>query len=201
MLEILLRSLRSLKTLCALSNAAKNSPEGRSHDEIYPHRIPTLTPSLGKKNPEKTKNLIPLPTETTTLLYSVSLPLSEHLHMKPIPFLAFIVLTSPLLASPPRYTSEERARARSEAIANSIQSKFVGPRLPTASKSESLADTLNRPTRKKPAPPPPTRNRQVPPPRTYFDGKYFRTADGGVIAQKSGCRPCWMVRAGLHYRR
>lgn len=123
--------------------------------------------------------------------------------MKPIPFLAFIVLTSPLLASPPRYTSEERARARSEAIANSIQSKFVGPRLPPppTPKSESLADTLHRPTRTKPTPPPPTRNRQVPQPRTYFDGKYFRTADGGVIAQRSGCRPCWMVRAGLHYRR
>jgi hypothetical protein len=179
----------------------KISPEDRSNDEICPHRIPALTKSLGKKNPEKTKNLIPLPTETTTLLYSVSLPLSEHLHMKPIPFLAFIFLTSPLLASPPRYTSEERASARSEAIANSIQSKFVGPRLPTAGTSESLADTLHRPPKKPKQTPPPTRNRQVPPPRTYFDGKYFRDENGGVIAQKSGCRPCWMVRAGLHYRR
>lgn len=113
--------------------------------------------------------------------------------------LLFVILMSPLLASPPRYTSEERASARSEAIANSIQSKFVGPRLPTASKSESLADTLHRP-HKKPKPPA-VRNRQVPPPRTTFDGKYFRDENGGVIAQKSNCRPCWMVRAGLHYRR
>jgi hypothetical protein len=193
-----MRSLRTfVRTIKTLQNFA-----GRS---ISRRNLPTSHPRINEvsrqKNPEKTKNLIPLPTETTTLLYSVSLPLSEHLHMKPIPFLAFIFLTSPLLASPPRYTSEERARARSEAIANSIQSKFVGPRLPTAGTSESFADTLHRPPKKPKQTPPPTRNRQVPPPRTYFDGKYFRDENGGVIAQKSGCRPCWMVRAGLHYRR
>ena len=111
-----------------------------------------------------------------------------------------LLLTQTIFASD--YTPFQRAEA--ERIARS-KTEFVGPRLPPKPKSESLADTLHRPPRPskkpKPTPPPPTRNRQVPPPRTYFDGKYFRDANGGVIAQKSGCRPCWMVRAGLHYRR
>lgn len=120
--------------------------------------------------------------------------------MKPI--LLTLLLTSPLLAATHTYTPEQRSEA--ERIARS-KTEFVGPRLPPTKKSDSLADTLHRPPRPpkkpKPTPPPPTRNRQVPPPRTYFDGKYFRDENGGVIAQKSGCRPCWMVRAGLHYRR
>ena len=120
------------------------------------------------------------------------------------PIIALILLTQPIFASTHTYTSTQRAEA--ERIARS-KTQFVGPRLPSTKKSDSLADTIHRPP---PAPrppkkpkqtPPPTRNRQVPPPRTYFDGKYFRDANGGVIAQKSNCRPCWMVRAGLHYRR
>jgi hypothetical protein len=118
------------------------------------------------------------------------------------PLIALLLLTSPLLAADFTYTPTQRADA--ERIARS-KTQFVGPRLPTTKKSESLATSIHRPPPtarppKKPAPPP-TRNRQVPPPRTYFDGKYFRDENGGVIAQKSGCRPCWMVRAGLHYRR
>lgn len=116
--------------------------------------------------------------------------------------IALLLLTQPIFAADYTYTPSQRADA--ERIARS-KTEFVGPRLPPTKKSESLATSIHRPPPKpkkpRPTPPPPTRNRQVPPPRTTFDGKYFRNADGGVIAQKSGCRPCWMVRAGLHYRR
>jgi hypothetical protein len=118
------------------------------------------------------------------------------------PLIALLILTSPILAADFTYTTTQRADA--ERIARS-KTKFVGPRLPPTKKSDSLATSIHRPPPaarppKKPKPPA-VRNRQVPPPRTYFDGKYFRDENGGVIAQKSGCRPCWMVRAGLHYRR
>ena len=123
------------------------------------------------------------------------------------PLIALLLLTSPLLAATHTYTPSQRAEA--ERITRS-KTQFVGPRLPPTKKSDSLATSIHRPPPaprqpKKPKPTPPpaarNRNRQVPPPRTYFDGKYFRDENGGVIAQKSGCRPCWMVRAGLHYRR
>jgi hypothetical protein len=50
------RSLRSLRTIVHTTPSLKISPEDRSHDEIYTHRIPALTKSLGKSKKIKRKN-------------------------------------------------------------------------------------------------------------------------------------------------
>ena len=94
------------------------------------------------------------------------------------------------------YTPADMARARQAAD----MKKFVGPRLPSPPRSHSIK--ADRPqTAKSHTPSPTSRNRQVPEGRTYFDGPLLKNAKGEVIGQRSGCRPCWAVRAGIHYRR
>lgn len=105
-----------------------------------------------------------------------------------------LLFTSTAFAS--SFTPEQRADA--ERVARS-KTQFVGPRLPRVkkSKTESLGESIHKPqvakvTRPKPAPKPK---------HPSFDGTYFYNADGGVIGMRTRCRPCWMVKAGLHYRR
>ena len=88
------------------------------------------------------------------------------------------------------FTPEQRAEA--ERVARS--KVFVGPKLPkTKAIRTSLADA---PTDT----PKPSRTKKPPakPKHQSFDGTYWYNEDGGVIGMRTRCRPCWMVKAGIH---
>jgi hypothetical protein len=113
--------------------------------------------------------------------------------MTPIPLLIALVL-------PPNYTASDIERATAAARESASMHRFVGPRLPppsTTQTSESSPPprlTATRPSRPSPPPPPPR-------PKFYVDGHYIRNSSGGVVAQFGACRSCAQVRAGIHIRR
>lgn len=96
-----------------------------------------------------------------------------------------LLITSTVHAS--SFTPEQRAEA--ERVARS--KVFVGPKLPkTKAIRTSLADAPSKPPRTKKPPAKPKHPR--------FDGTYWYNEDGGVIGMRTRCRPCWMVKAGIH---